>query len=131
MGFHMNSLVRIFCFILFFSLLACTTKNSIRGQELAQCNMTCVTHFEFCKQNCVNNCPNCSCAAKQKAGVNFTKYVYENKVQGKKVMRELNSYRDPLQCRKVTCNCVADLMICKQSCSGVIQKRLRAVPNCV
>lgn len=123
--------IRFFCMFLLLGLCSCTANHTIRGQELAQCNMICVQHFEFCKQNCVNNCSNCSWAAKQKAAANFTKYVHERKMQGKKVMRELNSYRDPLQCRKVTCNCMADLMICKQSCSGVIPKRLQAVPNCV
>jgi hypothetical protein len=127
----MNFLIRIFFCILLLGLFACVSKNSLRGQEIAQCNMTCIKHFEFCRQNCVDNCPNCSWKSTQQSAVNFAKYVNERAVQGKKVMRELNSYRDPLQCRKVTCNCMADLVACKQSCSGVIHKRLQAIPNCV
>jgi hypothetical protein len=42
----------------------------------------------------------------------------------------LNSYRDPLQCRKVTCNCHADYQVCIQSCSGVIHKQLRVASAC-
>lgn len=127
----MNSFLRIFFYVLLLGLSGCVSKGALKGQELAQCNMTCAKHFEFCSQNCVDNCPTCSWSAKQTAAGNFTKYVNEKKVQGKKVMRELNSYRDPLQCCKVTCNCMADLMACKQSCSGVIHKRLQALPNCV
>jgi hypothetical protein len=127
----MNFLIRIFCCILLFSLYGCASKNALRGQALAQCQMSCMKHFDFCSQNCVDNCPTCSRKSQQHSAANFSKYVTERKVQGKKVMRELNSYRDPLQCRKVTCNCVADLMACKQSCSGVIHKRLQALPNCV
>lgn len=46
-------------------------------------------------------------------------------------MRELNSYRDPLQCRKVTCDCLSDFAICKKGCTGVIPTKLQAVPYCV
>jgi hypothetical protein len=35
------------------------------------------------------------------------------------VSRDLNSYRDPLQCRKVTCDCLADNNVCKASCRGL------------
>lgn len=127
----MSSLLRVLCCVILLGFLGCASKNVLRGQNLAQCQMTCAKHFEFCSQNCVDNCPTCSWKSGQSAAANFSKYVNEQKVQGKKVMRELNSYRDPLQCRKVTCDCVADLMACKQSCSGVIHKRLQAIPNCV
>lgn len=127
----MNFFIRLVCFLALLGLVACAPKNSLRGQELAQCQMTCMKHFEFCKQNCVDNCPTCSWKSTQSSKINFSKYVNEQKIEGKRVMRELNSYRDPLQCRKVTCNCMADLMACKQSCFGVIRKRLQAVPNCV
>lgn len=127
----MNSLVRIFCCVLLLALCGCASKNVLKRPALAQCQMNCMKHFEFCSQNCVDNCPNCSRKSQRHATENFSKYVIERTIQGKKVMRELNSYRDPLQCRKVTCNCVADLMACKQGCSGVIHKRLQALPNCV
>jgi hypothetical protein len=45
-------------------------------------------------------------------------------------MRGLKSYHDPLQCRKVTCNCPSDFITCNQGCTGVIQKKLRSVPYC-
>lgn len=127
----MNFLIRVCFCVLLFSLLGCVSKAPLRGQALAQCHATCMQHLEFCRQNCVDNCPNCSWNSTRQSAANFSKYVNERKVEGKKVMRELNSYRDPLQCRKVTCDCMSDLMACKQSCSGVIHKRLQAIPNCV
>lgn len=127
----MNFLIRVCCCALLFSLLGCASKTTLKEQALLQCKATCMQHFEFCKHNCVDNCPTCSWNATRQSTANFSKYVREQQVEGKKVMRELNSYRDPLQCRKVTCDCVADLMVCKQSCSGVIRKRLQAIPNCV
>ncbi len=126
----MNFAARIVLFCLLFSLAGCVS-NSFRQQELAQCKATCARHFEFCKKNCINNCPVCFWQSTQNTVQNFTKYTMERKVEGKKVMRELNSYRDPLQCRKITCNCMMDLMTCNQSCSGVIRKRLQVIPNCV
>ena len=129
----MNFLIRICFCVLLLSLFGCASKSVLRGTALAlaQCNATCTQHFESCKQNCVDNCPTCSWNSTRQSAANFSKYVNERKVEGKKVMRELNSYRDPLQCRKVTCDCIADLTACKQSCSGVIHKRLQALPNCV
>jgi hypothetical protein len=113
-------------------LLGCQAmhQSALKAQAFQQCMMICTQHFEYCRQNCFDNCPNCSTASKIKAKKNFDKYVYERKVEGKKVMRELNSYRDPLQCRKVTCDCISDYAICKQGCTGVIPKKLQAVPYC-
>lgn len=128
---YMITSLRILCCILLLGLFGCSHNNALKKQEIAQCQQVCVQHFEFCKNNCVNNCPTCSWASTRSSVINFTKYVNEQKVQGKKVMRELNSYRDPLQCRKVTCDCLADLSVCKQSCSGVVRKRVQVVPNCV
>lgn len=127
----MNFFLRLLCCFLLLNLYGCTSKNTLRGHELTQCQMACMKHFEFCSQNCMDNCPTCSWKGRYKAARNFSKYVSEEQVQGKKVMRELNSYRDPLQCRKVTCNCTADLVACKQSCSGVISKKLQIIPSCV
>lgn len=129
----MNSFLRLICGTIILGLWGCQglQQHALKGQALAQCNMTCAQHFEFCRQHCVNNCPTCSYLSQRTAAENFGKYVHERKVEGKKVMRELNSYRDPLQCRKVTCDCLSDFAICKKGCAGVIPKKLQAVPYCV
>lgn len=95
-------------------------------QCLAQCNQS----FKSCSTLCVNNCATCSAKANRDMIENYSEYVHEERVEGGYVMRRLKSYRDPLQCRKVSCNCSADLSICEQSCTGVIHKQLRAVPYC-
>jgi hypothetical protein len=87
------------------------------SQVVEQCGATCAQKLQFCSQNCPDSCANCTCVLQKMAGKNFQKYVYERKVEGKKVMRELNSYRDPLQCRKITCDCVADFVMCKKYCT--------------
>ncbi|CAM3084226.1 acyltransferase [Legionella steigerwaltii] len=129
----MNSFLRVIYCTIILGLCGCQAlkQNELKAQAEARCNMTCMQHFEFCRQSCVDNCPNCSYKAQRMAEKNYAKYVYERRVEGKKVMRELNSYRDPLQCRKVTCDCVLDLAICKKGCAGIIPKELQAVPYCV
>lgn len=60
----------------------------------------------------------------------YGRYVHEQEVQGGMVIQELKSYRDPLQCRKVSCNCMADYNVCVQGMSGIIHKRLQVNPAC-
>ncbi len=123
--------LRFLCCVLLLGLYGCHAKNTLRAQEFAQCNSICIQHLDFCKQNCTDNCSTCSQKSLYSSTMNYKKYVNEQKIEGQRVMRELNSYRDPLQCRKVTCNCQADFLACKQSCTRVIPKRLQAVPNCI
>ncbi|OJW11971.1 MAG: acyltransferase [Legionella sp. 39-23] len=129
----MNSFLRVMCCIMILGLSGCQglKQNMLKAQAVERCNMTCMQHFDFCRQNCINNCPNCSYKTQLATEKNFSKYVHERRVEGKKVMRELNSYRDPLKCRKVTCDCLSDLATCKKGCAGVIPKKLHAVPYCV
>jgi hypothetical protein len=42
----------------------------------------------------------------------------------------LPSYKDPLQCRKVTCSCVQDYHTCLAACRGTIHTALRVAPVC-
>lgn len=92
--------------------------------------MTCVQHVETCKQNCTDNCQNCTVEASNTAAEHFFRYVNDKQIQGGTIDRSLKSYRDPLQCRKVSCNCTSDYITCKQSCTGVVQKRLQPLPYC-
>lgn len=128
----MNSLLRGICCIFLLSLFGCATdeKIQVNPQSLTLCKMTCVQHLEFCQKNCTNNCPTCSADSSYTSKSNHLKYVHEKQVQGGFNTRGLNSYRDPLQCRKVTCNCTSDFITCNQGCVGVIKKRLRSVPYC-
>jgi len=128
----MSTFIRLFCCIIVLFLSACASqpKNADKMHSLGQCKVACKQHFDLCKKNCIDTCSNCSSSASHYSKSNYTKYVQEQQIEGGFVTRELNSYRDPLQCRKITCNCTADFNICTQSCTGVIQKRLEAVPYC-
>lgn len=128
----MHFLLRmLFCF-LFLLNLGCVNKqvNLPKVNDPKLCLAQCVKRFESCKTLCVNNCALCSAKANRSMIENYSEYVHEEQVEGGFVMRGLKSYRDPLQCRKVTCNCYADLMTCEQNCTGIIHKQLRAVPYC-
>jgi hypothetical protein len=128
----MNFLLRLGCFLIFLSLISCVTQQKalVKTQELKQCKSMCMQRFVSCQKLCVNNCASCSAKESYMTIVNYVKYVHEEQIEGGSLMRGLKSYRDPLQCRKVTCNCYADLMTCEQSCTGIIQKQLRSVPYC-
>lgn len=127
----MGLLARVLMCFLMFGLSNCTIHtNSQKAQEVAQCSRTCVQNLEICKKKCVDNCPNCTLKANLSAVRHYAQYVNEKKIEGELITRELKSYRDPLQCRKITCNCAADFNVCTQNCTGVIQKQLRIVPKC-
>jgi hypothetical protein len=120
----MNSLLRVLFFIALYCLSGCATqeKTALNSQTLNQCKMICVQHLEFCQKNCKNNCPTCSSDSNYSSRLNYCKYVHEEQVQGGYITRGLNSYRDPLQCLKVSCNCPSDFITCNQYCTSVIQK---------
>lgn len=118
-----------------FGLLSCSVQQPLRWSpqcrgHFAQCKMSCDQRKAACSKTCRNNCAQCSTAANNRRVVQYNHYVHEQRVKGKNIALQLNSFRDPLQCRKVTCNCAADYQICLQSCGGVIQKTLKNAPLC-
>lgn len=119
---------RIILFIVVLLLTACT--NPRLANDLALCKKKCQLQFNSCSLVCRNNCSQCGKAANCSATRHYNQYKREQLIQGRVIVRELNSYRDPLQCRKVTCNCLADSNVCTQSCGGIIHKRLQPVPAC-
>lgn len=127
----MSLLLRFLLCMLLLNSSSCTTQQDRdRATTIAQCKISCSEQLDYCRELCLNNCPNCSAHAEYSTAKHYRKYLCQEEIQGGVIMRELNSYRDPLQCRKVTCNCSADYNICIQSCTGVIQKQLRALPYC-
>lgn len=104
--------------------------NELIKVEVKQCPLLCSHEFKLCSKTCTNNCSKCITSADNKALMDYSKYIEEKRIVGGFVTRGLKSYRDPLQCRKVNCNCTADLMTCTQNCMGIIQKSLQSVPLC-
>ena len=129
---YMNFLLRLLCCLIFLNSTGCTVQQKIlvKAQPQQQCLAMCVQKLASCKEICTNNCAICSSNTSLSAIKNYEKYVHEKRIEGGSVTRGLKSYRDPLQCRKVTCNCYADLSACEQNCTGITHKQLRAIPYC-
>ncbi|WP_419418523.1 acyltransferase [Legionella sp. D16C41] len=103
------------------------------GQTKASCNLctvVCEQRAQACNKTCRNSCPQCVAFSKQSTSESYLYYQHEQYVKGGEIIRELNSYRDPLQCSKPTCNCRQDYRVCVQACIGAISKQLRSVHVC-
>lgn len=124
----MNSFIIIFTMV----LVSCahnpvTTKDRV---PLKQCQAMCKQQALQCKKICRNDCAHCQAYVASTAKLSYSKYVNEETVESGVIARDLNSYKDPLKCRKTTCNCAADLHVCLQQCGGVIHKSLKVPPVC-
>lgn len=113
-------------------LLSCTVTHQglVRYHQLAACKASCKERLVACTRVCSDNCMRCTISANARAARNFLRYKHQQCVQGKIVALELQSFRDPLQCRKSSCACPIDYQVCTQSCHGTIYKRLQVVPPC-
>lgn len=98
--------------------------------QVAQCMNVCKQRLSTCEKVCRNNCKPCKAYVTAQALKGYTHYAHEKAVEGTIIARELNSYKDPLQCSKTTCSCKADYQVCVQSCGGVIHKIWSAPPIC-
>lgn len=113
-------------------LLGCSYQKAsvVHARQVALCKQSCQARFDVCQKACYRDCGDCQKTADGRMVRHYGHYVHEQYVQGGIISRELKSYRDPLQCRKATCNCWADLNVCAQSCTGVIHKRLQVASAC-
>lgn len=131
----MNCLLKLLGCCLVLCAVSCSTQYPLlyKSKAFKQCQLSCLNRYHSCKQQCVDNCQHCSAKSSYSTNKNYQKYGHQQLAQGLAVNRELNSYKDPLQCLKITCNCVADLDTCKQGCTGVIQKELitKPMPQCI
>lgn len=109
--------------ILLLILDGCTLNWGI--SEQTKCKQACRFELKQCHSICHNNSQQCHACANANALKSYIKYQHQQCVQGKALVRELQSYRDPLQCKKTTCDCYADYRMCNQACTGLIQKRLQ------
>lgn len=125
-------LIRVFLCIAALTLVACASLHGSHqcAQTMIKCKSNCQERLNSCKQVCHNDCQSCAVEMKANTICSYNRYRHEQDVQGGIMVRELKSYRDPLQCRKTTCNCLADYNVCKQSCTGRIRKRLQVSPAC-
>ena len=96
----------------------------------SQCEQACEIQARQCQKICLDSCQRCTRGADTRAAKHYALYQHQQIVQGETIALELQSYRDPLQCRKTTCNCGADYSVCRQACGGKIHKRLQVVRAC-
>ncbi|MDF1757759.1 MAG: hypothetical protein P1U74_05635 [Legionellaceae bacterium] len=94
------------------------------------CRLKCAETRDECGRTCINSCRNCKALSYIQASQRFKRYKSQQNVQGEIVNLELQSFKDPLQCRKTTCSCPDDYRVCLQSCQGKIHKGLRVAAAC-
>lgn len=58
-----------------------------------------------CIKNCNNDCRRCMHFAKLAAQKKYFNYRQEQFIKGSIRILQLNSFKDPLQCKKITCDC--------------------------
>ncbi len=128
----MHFIVRIILYFAVSALIGCVNHQALspRSNDQAACKASCAQWLQVCSQVCHNDCKDCNQSAHLNSVKNYRKYKCEQEIQGGFVARELNSFSDPLQCRKITCDCLADYTVCVQSCKGLIHKRLQVAPIC-
>ncbi len=127
-----NFIARIALYFSILFLNACVLPGmTVQGKkDFENCKKICENRLSACAKTCHNNCRHCFVKANQSTAASYLRYVRECRLRGNDVVLLLNSFRDPLQCRKTTCNCSSDYQICMQSCGGVIYKSLQVAPLC-
>lgn len=121
----------VVCWVIILTSILSGCAPILRNTSFDSCQQKCRTHLNECVLQCRNNCPYCSNYAQSKAQKSYINYLHEEFVKGGYIIRDLQSYRDPLQCRKITCDCASDYNLCMQSCgSKIIYKVLQPAPIC-
>jgi len=109
--------------LFFIFVLGCTNnQNKSSNIDVNGCKKQCYTQAKSCLSTCQNSCSKCRAKSQKETRNSYIDYVKEKCIEGGTIARELNSYRDPLQCRKTTCDCRADYEVCRQACTGSIHK---------
>jgi hypothetical protein len=129
----MPNYVRIMLCGLVVFLFGCSLsphEDAKRAQAERACIKQCEVKATQCNQRCSDSCKQCEWQAKQSMAQRYKAYVHEQCVQGERVALQLQSFRDPLQCRKTSCDCPADYRICVGTCKGSIRKYLQVTPFC-
>lgn len=112
-------------------MLGCVTqKEALTRQDIRACQQRCDIQLHRCEPLCHESCKACSMTANQTTRKHYHDYVQDRFIQGRAIARQLYAYRDPLECRKASCNCQADYRVCAQACTGTIHKRLQVEPTC-
>lgn len=104
--------------------------DAIPMHEKQACEARCKVKAKACLRACDDSCKACEVREHHQMVQRYQDYVHEQCVQGLRTALQLQSFRDPLQCRKSSCNCPADFNVCMGACSGTIKKSLQVEPVC-
>ena len=128
----MKTILRVMFSCLVMLLTSCVSYNAYitHINKRIACNRACQQRLTVCNKQCDNSCFNCCLIANQRAARDYERYKDQQRIQGSVIIRQLNAYRDPLQCRKTTCECVTDYRTCRQTCTGKNPKQLQVAPDC-
>lgn len=132
----MNGLYSLKKWLLFIiSLFLITGCHSIHSPILSskqnqQCQNQCLAQLQYCKKICKDSCPHCCGLSKFHAIESYGRYSKQARVQGFFPINLLQYYDDPLKCKKTSCDCQADYVLCKQHCAGIISKKLNNKKPC-
>lgn len=128
----MTKMIRFFAVCSALCLLVACTNQALmtKHTERLSCKMTCQQRLKTCQQVCHDDCYTCFKEVQKTVNRSYDQYIHELKTQGGVNSRELNSFKDPLQCRKTSCDCSADYEICAQSCTGLIHKNMKVPSAC-
>jgi len=114
-------------------LLGCSL-HPHEGAKKAQTERACIDQCKIkqatCSRTCSDSCKQCEREERTAMIKRYKKYIHEQCVQGKRAALQLQSFRDPLQCRKTSCDCPADYRVCVGECRGKIRKYLQITPFC-
>ena len=128
----MQVIFRILFSMVFIALMGCAHQGELVLKHKSQkmCYNACLERVNACGRLCHNDCKTCAYVSHGQAKHRFDRFIKELLVKGGILSRELNSFHDPLQCRKPTCDCLADYNVCMQACKGTIYKQLQVPSAC-
>jgi len=115
----------------FLMLLTACAKPVMTVAEKQARALICKQQYQHCEQVCVDSCHLCKKNSKVVAMKKYALYLRQQQIQGDFITKLHRSFRDPLQCAKTTCNCMADYNICMQGQMGMVQKRYGVQRSCI
>lgn len=98
--------------------------------EGEQCIETCNKTKQNCQNMCTNDTSLCQKNMMLQAKLEYGDYIKEKRTEGSQINRDLNSFYDPLQCSKISCDCDRDYRACYRMCGGKVKVKKRCIANC-
>jgi len=121
--------MQILVYLVMILLSACSYVNQYLNEnaQTTKCKQICRQHWRQCGVDCKRDAMHCAVAQSNAMAREYAVYMQQQIVQGRSIALEQDAFRDPLFCRKLTCDCDADKLVCMQICAGKIRQRLEPV----